>query len=295
MKLTILPLICTILAAAAAPAHPQESADTVFTTSKARKVVITDSDQSVTVTVTTPSGEEAAYSRPYPTAPHNLTRTSSWSPLSIGSSSHTTQTSGWRWSRDITLSGISAGFVAAGSGTDVARSFEIGVEQLLGTRFITPWNAAVSIGFGLNWRNIELAHGSRFIADTQGHVTVGAFPQGCAPRGSAIHTFNMQFPILYTQPLGSWCNGKFNPRLTLGVMLNWVTSASLHSSWTNGDGNLVEMSTDGLHQRRFTCDIYSRLDFCRWAGIYVRCSPRAMFSHRYGPDYQPVSFGIALF
>lgn len=272
-----------------------EEADTVIAVEAPSRVIISESQAGLNVTVV--EGDTAYfYGRDYmPDA--RISTTQRWggdtgSPLSTPVGGRD----------DLSIGGFNFGFIhpsgAREWGIETGKSFEMTIENILAYRRMVPmggdWRGYLSVGVGCNWRFYTLSRDTRFLVDDAGDVGLSPYPEGVHHRSSAIRTFSLQLPVTWTQQFPGKMFGS-RPALTLGAILNWNTNACVTSSWDDAAGNKVDATQRGLHQQRFTVDVIAKLRVCPVASLYVRYSPMSIFKNGHGPEVQPLTFGISLF
>ncbi len=92
----------------------------------------------------------------------------------------------------------------------------------------------LSLGLGLDWRNL-VTHGNSYFEKTDdGRIIMTPYGDSTRDRRSRIKIFSLQMPLLYGFDFGK----KNMWGITLGTVLNFNTSASIKTSWRDGDRNI---------------------------------------------------------
>ena len=287
-----------ILTAFAASAG--EPVDTVMSVSNPASVSITESPEGMRVTVSGidgNSGYESSYFQGYPAVAHVKARQETrWYPFSLaGNRPRRGNIHHWDL---LAPGGLGLGMVNApgaprAMGLEWEKSFEISWLHILAVRY-TSRSLGVSAGIGVDWRNYKVTTDTRLQPNGQGGVTWGSYPADAQPRNSRLKVFSLQFPILYHQHLPFRISG-FQPKIVVGPVLNWNSHASLRTKWRDAEGNDMEEYNSGVHQRRFTVDLFGALSLSGWANIYCRYSTQTILQGYGSPRFRSFSIGWMLF
>lgn len=287
------------MALTAFAASAGEPVDTVMSVSNPASVSITESPEGMRVTVSGidgNSGYESSYFQGYPAGARVKARQETrWYPFSLaGNRPRRGKIHHW----DLVTGGLGLGMVNApgapqAMGLEWEKSFEISWLHILAVRY-TSRSLGVSAGIGVDWRNYKVTTDTRLQPNGQGGVTWGSYPTDAQPRNSRLKVFSLQFPILYHQHLPFRISG-FQPKIVVGPVLNWNSHASLRTKWRDAEGNDMEEYNSGVHQRRFTVDLFGALSLNGWANIYCRYSTQTVLQGYGSPRFRSFSIGWMLF
>lgn len=288
-----------VMALTAFAASAGETVDTVMSVSNPASVSITESPEGMRVTVSGidgNSGYESSYFQGYPAGARVKARQETrWYPFSLaGNRPRRGKIHHW----DLVTGGLGLGMVNApgapqAMGLEWEKSFEISWLHILAVRY-TSRSLGVSAGIGVDWRNYKVTTDTRLQPNGQGGVTWGSYPADAQPRNSRLKVFSLQFPILYHQHLPFRISG-FQPKIVVGPVLNWNSHASLRTKWRDAEGNDMEEYNSGVHQRRFTVDLFGALSLNGWANIYCRYSTQTILQGYGSPRFRSFSIGWMLF
>ncbi|MDE6496467.1 MAG: hypothetical protein K2L30_09565 [Duncaniella sp.] len=288
-----------VMALTAFAASAGEPVDTVMSVSNPASVSITESPEGMRVTVSGidgNSGYESSYFQGYPAGARVKARQETrWYPFSLaGNRPRRGKIHHW----DLVTGGLGLGMVNApgapqAMGLEWEKSFEISWLHILAVRY-TSRSLGVSAGIGVDWRNYKVTTDTRLQPNGQGGVTWGSYPADAQPRNSRLKVFSLQFPILYHQHLPFRISG-FQPKIVVGPVLNWNSHASLRTKWRDAEGNDMEEYNSGVHQRRFTVDLFGALSLNGWANIYCRYSTQTILQGYGSPRFRSFSIGWMLF
>lgn len=287
------------MALTAFAASAGEPVDTVMSVSNPASVSITESPEGMRVTVSGidgNSGYESSYFQGYPAGARVKARQETrWYPFSLAGN-RTRRGKIHHW--DLVTGGLGLGMVNSpgapqAMGLEWEKSFEISWLHILAVRY-TSRSLGVSAGIGVDWRNYKVTTDTRLQPNGQGGVTWGSYPADAQPRNSRLKVFSLQFPILYHQHLPFRISG-FQPKIVVGPVLNWNSHASLRTKWRDAEGNDMEEYNSGVHQRRFTVDLFGALSLNGWANIYCRYSTQTILQGYGSPRFRSFSIGWMLF
>lgn len=287
------------MALTAFAASAGEPVDTVMSVSNPASVSITESPEGMRVTVSGidgNSGYESSYFQGYPAGARVKARQETrWYPFSLaGNRPRRGNIHHWDL---LAPGGLGLGMVNApgaprAMGLEWEKSFEISWLHILAVRY-TSRSLGVSAGIGVDWRNYKVTTDTRLQPNGQGGVTWGPYPADAQPRNSRLKVFSLQFPILYHQHLPFRISG-FQPKIVVGPVLNWNSHASLRTKWRDAEGNDMEEYNSGVHQRKFTVDLFGALSLNGWANIYCRYSMQTILQGYGSPRFRSFSIGWML-
>lgn len=195
-------------------------------------------------------------------------------------------------SHSFCMSGLTLGFVRpldapAGMHTDWGASLEIAMPMLLGYGYHTASGRFdFSVGLGLGWRNLRMTGRTRFVKDGD-RLVMGSYPEGADIKFSRLKFFSLMVPLMATCHLGRGFE------LKLGPVLNFNTFANVKTRYCI-DGHKVKEKFGNIHQRPVTADVMAVLEY-RGVGFYTHYSPCNLLNADFGPDFQTLSMGVALF
>jgi hypothetical protein len=287
MKRYIFSIMALLTMAQMMHAADSQAADTLFHTTNASQVVITESKNGVQFEV---KGEDSdstsfTYSQEYSA---NATIKSHQGVVKT-----VYKESPYRW--DMSFGGLCLGFVSApNSGVDIepTKSFEISLLRLLAVKYSLPGSFNnFTFGLGWAWRNYRTTTGTRFIENDR-IVTTGAYPENTTPRFSRIQTFTLQFPLMYEQYMPFKGINNSSASISFGAVGCWNTNASIKSAWTDKGNVKIEESAKKINHRKFTVDYIAVFKFMPGTGFYLRYSPSSVLTGAVSPKFSSLSFGV---
>lgn len=193
--------------------------------------------------------------------------------------------------------GLSLGFI---HGVDepqnvalsMGRSIELGWTDVVGLGYnINPKNA-LSVGFGLLWRNYRMTSRYRFLPSADGTIAAQPYPEGANPSYSRLHTLHMTLPLHYLH--------RFNRgfKLMVGPEFAFNAGANRHTRTIK-----TRYTLDGQPQREMYRHVHAQPSMVHltasvaWKqlGFYARYTPSSAFDTDYGPRLHSFSVGFMLF
>ena len=198
----------------------------------------------------------------------------------------------------LTFGGLAFGFVTApgmpGSmDVEPVKSYELSILNILGVEFRDKsLKNSLSMGFGVNWKNIRTTKNTRFVPTDDNGIAIAEYPENCKPKFSRLKEFSLSFPIMYRHSFSKNRHGVSKFAISAGAILNYNSHASLVSSWLNEDGNEVEESTNHIGQRKFTVDLMGVITVAPNVGVYAKYCPMNMLKDNYGPGFKTFSTGL---
>lgn len=217
--------------------------------------------------------------------------------LSVKFRRHCTS-SGFEASISMNISGLYFGFVA-GQGmpepmhTQMAKSLEIGIDNLIGLKFKFSKLSSLTTGFGMGWTNYRNSTGDGHWHCEGRTVSWQPYPEGVSPCGSRIKIYNLKIPVLYKQsmPFTVWGH---HPWLGGGVTLNYASHASLKTVWRAPNHEKVSQSSDKIGHRRFSYTLVGMVGVSQGWGIYVRYNPLSVLRGPEQPQFHTLSTGLII-
>lgn len=196
-----------------------------------------------------------------------------------------------KWS--VISSGIGIGWVTPVSSNvemdvSMGKSVELTWANVIGVK-MSHGRHHLSLGMGLDWRNMVTTGGSYFEKVDGGDIVMSPYEDGVRDRRSRIKIFSLQMPLLYSFDFGK----KHRWGVTLGPVVNFNTSASIKTSWREGDRE-YSVKTRHIGQRPVTVDVMGAVNYgC--LGVYARYAPMNMLKDSAGMKFGCFSTGIMLF
>lgn len=173
-----------------------------------------------------------------------------------------------------------------GPGKDLKAGMEAGVAEVIGFGYTSgSCKSTLSVGFGFGYRSLNTSHGLLFAKDGCTLVLTGA-PEGSSESSAIMDFWSLQFPVLYSQSIGS-----HNFGFSFGVVLNLNVSAKATSKWKIDDMT-YKTKVDNLHQRFFTPDILLTIGKRDLVGAYLKFSPMDAMIRYHGPRMSMLSAGV---
>lgn len=286
----------TVQAVLASNDNDKEKSKTVLTVTTPSSIIITESDDGLSVDIKSNDGNTSETIRLADYDAHKAISTEQssfgYNEFKVGDGGFGLKNSS-KWS--CTSSGVLIGLVNpvdAPAGYDIrwSKSFEIGWLNALGVRY-SHRSLSVSFGIGFDWCNYKMTTGTkRMVLDSATGVSVAPYPEGATRTSSRIKVFSLGFPLLYTQKIpGSTL------ALTVGAILNFNTHASLLTRYIDSQGYSMEEYSEGICRRKVSYDLFGSLTFYRGCGLYVRYSPQSVLKCAGAPLFHPLSVGVSLF
>lgn len=166
-------------------------------------------------------------------------------------------------------------------------SVEIGIGKFVGLRF-TPWHRGpkFSIGVGMHWEKYCM-HGGMVFDRVRKQLVAVAQPEGVTNVSNRLDNTGFVIPVTITQPIFR----DFSIAVGAEVKFNTYTMASTKFDIGN---TTYEEKFKGLQQRLMTVGLYGAIGWCDDFGVYVRYSPRSLFSRQWGPNFETVAVGITI-
>lgn len=196
-----------------------------------------------------------------------------------------------RWS--VFSSGLGIGWVTPVSSDmkmniSMGKSVELTWANVVGVK-VSGNRHHASLGIGIDWRNLVTHGNAYFEKDEFGKIIMLPYDNNASDKRSRIKIFSLQMPLLYGFDFGK----KRQWGLTIGPVLNFNTSASLKTSWIEGDRE-YSVKTRHIGQRPVTVDVMGAINY-RHIGIYARYAPMNMFKDNAGIKFGCFSTGLMLF
>lgn len=171
---------------------------------------------------------------------------------------------------------------------------EFGILNIMGIEYNSHHGQQISLGLGLNLREIDLKSDYRFVRDPNtGIIGFENYPAGIE-RGNSCHlwTTSIQFPLLYRQRIYKRLN------LNIGGIMNWNVVAKCHTDYKfkpNADEQVdYHHQIGGLKYHRITFDAFGGISYNGF-GVYFRYSPQNFLKKGYGPEIKNTwSVGVTL-
>ncbi len=294
-------MICLALAVGAGYAQNRnglESPDTIMSAQNARSVTLIHDGSGVRVTVDGSDGNAELHSTVTVDTDRDVTMRSGQLAGYIPFVSHRCRDCQSNWSA--VMGGLGFGFVnalggEAGRYVEMGKSFEISVLNLIGASYSVPaCMANVTVGFGIDWKNYRITTPDMRFAMTSGCVSMEEYPGGVTPKNSRLKTFSLDLPVYWQQqfPVNVMGGDRFS--VTLGVVLSYVTHASLRSSWIDQSGKKVTDRANDIGHRRFKADLLGIVRIASNVGIYVRYSPSTVLTDPQAPQFRSFSTGVII-
>lgn len=283
----------SLLLTFSAAVQAQEKKDTICAKENVEEVVISESQNNITVSVKG-SNSDGAYTSEYVTViPDSVTMLSTqheqrgFTNFKLCGST----TKSRRWSNEIIGGGsLLLGFMTTTDTPEGIRLNHGRVSEISWLNMVyyqarlKNSRHAFSIGFGLSWRSFSLINTQTFGIDA-GRVSFADYDGTATLKRSRLKVFSLSVPVLWTW---KFCK---NRNLKLGPILNFNTHASLKTT-TEGGSTEWDVSTNDIAKRPVTMDMYGSVEIASDCGIYLRYSPMSIFKTNVAPDLRPLSFGV---
>ncbi len=262
-----------------------EVTDTLMAVDSPSKVLITESSEGTTVTVTDHEGdsEESHFIKYSPGANVRTSRNSSVSWLNIPSLDKD-----WVIGMDGLCIGLNeAHGQTGGGGLQWSKSFEISWMSCfnIGYKFS---RSRIYVGLGFDWRNYKATADSRWLVTSpSGGVEWGEAPEEITVRYTRLKVFSLQVPLLY-----EWHIPKSQLRLKFGPVLNFNTRSSIKGTGVDADGNHCEFFTKDIGHNPTTLDLFGAITYNYAIGVYVRYSPMKVLKDPSPINFTPLTVGF---
>lgn len=146
-------------------------------------------------------------------------------------------------------------------------------------------------GLGVDWREIRLKGDNIFYKDpATGTTSIVGKPEGIDLKNSRVHMFSITVPLMV-----EWQTPKSKGDdfwINAGAVVNFNPYTTYGTKWREGSVK-CEDKTYKTKQQPVTIDM--KLAFGAGAmGFFVKYSPMKVIRSGYGPDFCPLSFGLAV-
>lgn len=182
----------------------------------------------------------------------------------------------------------------APKGMDVQffKSLTVSMLYVIGAKYNVPNTGnGLSFGLGIDWRRYRATYPSKCIVSNDGVIELGEYPADVIPKFSELRTFSLIVPVLWRQQLPIKLPGCANMSLAVGPIVDFNVHGSMGNYWTNLEGNQVKRSTNHIHQKVVTVEMFGALYINSWLGVYLRYTPMNVL-HK--PNLQFTSFSSGL-
>ncbi len=166
--------------------------------------------------------------------------------------------------------------------TPVKASVEVGLASMFEGN-IRCGNVTFCAGAGIGYSQWAL-DGSKTLATEKGRLLIVDGEPGSTPYTSRIRTWRVHLPLMLYLGLGN------SGYIGAGSWLNFNFSASAYTTCHNGS-TTTRNTFKGLHSRAVTPDIVLT-GGVKYAGLYLRYSPKPVFSGEFGPEFKTLSIGF---
>lgn len=297
MKKYILAAAFAIMSATAVMAADDntEPNDTVLNVDTVYRVVVTESPAGLNVELNGTGADStytASYNVPYESNTTIKSHQNFTMPFSLRAAN----------SRSSVVLGLNPHFgftgavgAPAGMDTQMGKSFEIGLGEIIGFQYcLGAHNQNIlSVGMGVNWRNYRMTGMSRFDMDN-GAVVVTDYPEDVNARFSRIKVFSLTFPISYSYTTPIKAIGKTNLGFRLSGILNYNSHASMLTRYDLADGTKVKENYDRIGQNKFSIDFRLSVHIADYVNLYFTYSPYNVLKSGNGsPQFNTISTGIS--
>lgn len=143
-----------------------------------------------------------------------------------------------------------------------------------------------STGLMFDWKNFALTGKEAMSKTLDNEIALGPYPDGSNPRLSKLSVFSLSVPTLLSINV---CNG-FG--FTFGPVFNLNAGSRIKTKYRIEDEKMKDVYKDA-HCNLLTVDLMGELNLNAFQ-IFVKCSPMNLMDNSYWPDFQYLSFGIAL-
>ncbi len=169
----------------------------------------------------------------------------------------------------------------------VKNSLEAGFRDLIGMRWSRGANTpSFSIGLGIGFQRYHAQDGFMF-SRIGSNLVVVPVEEGYQVKSTSLYVMNFQVPLLFTLPIGR------DVKFTAGGIGVFNTHAYAQTEITNGTSK-IKTTYKGLQQRLFTAEVMCSLGVCDILGIYASWSPMTLFKSPYGPQLKSWSIGATV-
>lgn len=146
----------------------------------------------------------------------------------------------------------------------------------------------VFTGLGFNWRNWRMDGDKRFVKN--GNITsLAPYPDGADIDFSRLKVFSLVVPFMWEVQQNKGKGFFFN----LGPLVNINTYASYKTRYTI-DGGKHKDIIKGVHQMPITIDLMAQAGYDNY-GFYVKYSPMHIIQKDFGPQFNTLSCGLAVY
>ena len=173
----------------------------------------------------------------------------------------------------------------------MGRSLEINWTEAIGLRYNFNRRHSLELGMGFLWRNYRMAHQYRFQQDAAEVLNIVPYPAGAVPKFSRLHIFQMTFPLMYDLNVKHEWHFVVGPELAVNGGHNSHTR-TIKTRYSL-DGEKYKEKTTDLRINPVTINFVASVRF-HFIGLYVRYSPCNVLDTNYGPKFQSLSAGFAL-
>lgn len=146
-------------------------------------------------------------------------------------------------------------------------------------------------GIGLDWKNIRLKGDKAFYKDPEtGTTSVVDKPEGIDLKYSRVHIFSITVPLMF-----EWQTPKNKGNdfwINAGAEIHFNPYTTYRTKWREGSVKCEDM-TYKTKQQPVTVDLKMGLG-AGSLGLFVKYSPMKVIRSGYGPDFCPLSFGVAI-
>lgn len=197
-----------------------------------------------------------------------------------------------RYKSQITMGGLGFGMVNAVNApsemnVNMGSSWEIMMDHWVGYEYF-PWKTGTSfsIGVGTTWRNYRMNGMKRFIKDNN-KIEIGSYPEDANIEYSRLKIFSITMPLMFNQDLGHKMG------FSVGTVVNFNTHGSLKTIYTLNNQK-QKLTDNNIHQNSVTVDLMATFKF-QSIGLYFKYSPTHVLNTDFGPKFNSLSTGLALF
>lgn len=285
-------LSLSLLLSLAIASQAQERNDTICSEHNIDEVVISESQNNITVSVKG-TNSDGAFKNEYVTViPDSVTMLSSqYERRGFANIKLCTSDTTRHWTHEIIGGGsLLLGFMTTtntpeGMNLNNGRVSELSwLDMIYYQTKLRNSHHSFSVGFGLSWRSFSLLNSQAFAIEDN-KVTFGDYQGSATLKRSRLKVFSLSVPVLWNW---EFCK-KHN--LKLGPIVNFNTHASLKTTTKSGDSEW-DISTNDIAKRPVTVDLYGAIELYGDFGVYVRYSPMSIFKTERAPEMRPLSFGI---
>lgn len=159
--------------------------------------------------------------------------------------------------------------------------FCFGTENLVDGKTVS-----INYGFGLDWKNFAMTGPSAISLGEDYGICLGPYPEGASPVLSKVTVFAFSFPVLMSVNVHRGIGFSFGPVLNLNAGSRIKTKYRI-------ENDKYKDVYKGAHCNRMTMDLMGELNLGE-ISFFVKYSPMSILDKNYWPDFQYLSFGIAL-